>query len=101
MHALADATRRDIIRRSIAGRHSVSALARHYPISTTAVQKHVAVLEQAGLVSRHKVGREQRVRTEIAGVRAASSVLDDLEALWRARIDQIDDLLAEPDRAQP
>jgi DNA-binding transcriptional ArsR family regulator len=101
LHALADATRRDIVRRAMEGDHSVSALARAYPMSFAAVQKHVAVLERAGLVTKHKRGREILVRTDIEALRAASAVLDQLEALWRARIDRIDDLLAEQAPSHP
>lgn len=96
-HALADATRRDIVRRSMDGDLSVSALARAYPMSVTAVQKHVAVLADAGLVTRSRHGREQRVRTDITAVRHAQALLDELEVTWRARIARIDDILAEPD----
>ena len=60
-HALADATRRDIVRRVLVAEESVSGLARDYPMSVTAVQKHVAVLEEAGLVVKRRRGREQRV----------------------------------------
>lgn len=95
LHALADATRRDIVRRSMTGRHSVSALARRYPMSVTAVQKHVAVLEKAGLVHKQRHGREQRVRTDITVIRAASQLLDGLEAIWRARVERMDALLAQ------
>jgi len=87
-NALADATRRDIVRRSVAGELSVSALARSYPMSVTAVQKHVAVLERAGLVQKQRHGREQRVRTDIEAVQAAGRLLDDLEQLWRGRLDR-------------
>ncbi|MGH3464142.1 MAG: ArsR/SmtB family transcription factor, partial [Kribbellaceae bacterium] len=62
-HALADATRRDIVRRSVQGELSVSRLAELYPMSFAAVQKHVAVLERAGLVTKERRGREQLVRT--------------------------------------
>jgi DNA-binding transcriptional ArsR family regulator len=96
-HALADATRRDIVRRSMRGDHSVSALARHYPMSFAAVQKHVAVLERAGLVAKHRRGREQLVETDIETIRKANQLLEELEAIWRSRIDRIDDLLADPD----
>jgi DNA-binding transcriptional ArsR family regulator len=94
-HALADATRRDILRRSTRGEHSVSALATAYPMSFAAVQKHVAVLERAGLVSKERRGREQLVRTLPEGVRRAREALDQLEATWRVRADQMDLLLAE------
>ncbi len=91
--ALADSTRRDIVRRSTGGDLSVSALAREYPISTTAVQKHVAVLERAGLVERTRRGREQLVQSRIETITRARELLDELEALWRDRLDRIDELV--------
>jgi DNA-binding transcriptional ArsR family regulator len=91
--ALADSTRRDIFRRAHEGRLSVSALAREYPISVTAVQKHVAVLERAELVSKERVGRETIVRTRSEGLRRAHAALDRLETEWRGRIERIDRLL--------
>lgn len=96
--ALADATRRDIVRRAMGGDHSVSALARYYPMSFAAVQKHVAVLERAGLVTKQRRGREQLVQTDIDTIRAASRLLDDFEAVWRGRLDRIDEMLAETQR---
>jgi DNA-binding transcriptional ArsR family regulator len=94
-HALADATRRDILRRCIAGEPSVSRLARAYPMSFAAVQKHVAVLERAGLVSKERRGREQLVRTDAGAVDRARQALDELEAAWRGRVDRMSDLLAQ------
>jgi len=93
-NALADATRRDIVRRALRGGHSVSELARGYPMSFAAVQKHVAVLERAGLVTKERRGREQLVQTDIEGVRAAARLLDRIEGLWRARLDRFGDALA-------
>ena len=93
-HALADSTRRDILVRALDGQHSVSALARNYSMSVTAVQKHVAVLERAGLVSKHRHGREQLVRGNADTMRRAVELLEKLEAAWRGRIDRIGDLLA-------
>ena len=94
-HALADPTRRDIVEAVLVREHSVSALARRYPMSFAAVQKHVAVLETAGLVSKHRRGREALVRGEITRVRDARSALDALEDLWRGRVAQMDKILAE------
>jgi DNA-binding transcriptional ArsR family regulator len=94
-HALADATRRDIVRTVLVQAHSVSALARRYPMSFAAVQKHVAVLEEAGLVSKQRRGRESLVRGDIARVRDARSALDALELLWRDRVAQMEQILAE------
>lgn len=91
--ALADSTRRDIFRRAGEGRLSVSALAREYPISVTAVQKHVAVLERAELVTKERVGRETIVRARSEGLRRAHAALDRLESEWRGRIERIDSIL--------
>ena len=93
-HALADATRRDIVAVAVEGRFSVSALAKRYPMSFAAVQKHVAVLEGAGLVTKERRGREQLVRTDVDTVQRARGLLDGIEELWRARVSRIDDLLA-------
>jgi DNA-binding transcriptional ArsR family regulator len=96
-HALADATRRDIVAVVLQDEQSVSELARRYPMSFAAVQKHVAVLERAGLVTKRRRGREQRVRGDVDALREVHRLLDRLEQLWRHRIGQIDDLLTDPD----
>ena len=93
-HALADATRRDILRRCGPAEFSVSRLASTYPMSFAAVQKHVAVLERAGLVSKERRGREQLVRSRIDAVRQALDALDQLESTWRARVERMSDLLS-------
>ena len=92
--ALADATRRDIVLRALGGREGVAELASHYPMSFAAVQKHVSVLEKAGLVSKTRIGRRKVVRTEIEALRRARGLLDQYEALWRGRIDRMTDLIA-------
>lgn len=94
-HALADSTRRDIVRRTMHGDHSVSALAGYYPMSFAAVQKHVAVLERAELVTKHRRGREQIVRCNIATIRTANHLLEQLEELWRSRMERFGDALAD------
>jgi DNA-binding transcriptional ArsR family regulator len=93
-HALADATRRDILHRCLRGEPSVSRLAEVYPMSFAAVQKHVAVLERAGLVTKERRGREQLVHTDLAAVDWARQVLDELEQTWRGRAERMSDLLA-------
>lgn len=92
--ALADPTRRDIVRRAIAASEGVSELARHYPMSFAAVQKHVAILERAGLVAKRRQGRRLVVTTRVEALRDAQRLLDDYEALWRARFDRIAQLVA-------
>jgi DNA-binding transcriptional ArsR family regulator len=94
-HALADATRRDILHRCIGGEPSVSRLADGYPMSFAAVQKHVAVLERAGLVVKERRGREQLVRTDGAAVGGARRILDELEAAWRGRVGRMAELLTQ------
>lgn len=93
--ALSDATRRDIVAQALDRERSVSELGRLYPISLTAVQKHVEVLVDAGLVSKHRSGREQLVRGEVERLRSAHQLLDELEALWRARLERFEDVLNE------
>jgi DNA-binding transcriptional ArsR family regulator len=93
-HALADTTRRDILRRSADGDLSVSRLAASYPVSFAAVQKHVAVLERAGLVTKERRGRESLVRTDADAVGLARAALGRLEATWRGRVEGMADVLA-------
>lgn len=92
-HALADRTRRDILRRVLAGEHSVTALAASYEMSFAAVQKHVAVLERAGLISKRRHGREALASGDVQAVRSVSSMLTELESIWRGRIARIDELI--------
>jgi len=94
-HALADTTRRDILARAIQGEQSVSALARRYEISLTAVQKHVAVLERAALVNKQRSGREQRVAANAETLRKAATLLAAFEQLWIQRATKIAEILAE------
>jgi len=93
--ALADATRRDIVRRAIDGEEGVVELAGHYPMSFAAVQKHVAVLERAGLVSKQRIGRRKVVRTNVHGLAVARRLLDRYEELWRGRVDRMTALVSE------
>lgn len=95
--ALADATRRDIVARLMAGEPmSVSALAARYHMSFAAVQKHVAALEAAGLVTKQPHGRERMVRGNPDRIGRARELLAHFEGLWRARFSQLDAVLAEP-----
>lgn len=93
-HALADRTRRDIMRRVLAGEYSVSALAAKYDMSFAAVQKHVAVLEKSGLLTKRRSGREQLASGDVEAVRSVASMLTELEQVWRGRIARIDELIA-------
>ena len=92
---IGDRTRRDIVARTLHQPYSVSALAANYAMSFAAVQKHVAVLEKAGLVTKERKGREQHVRTQIETIQRAQALLDQFEALWRDRFTTFGEVLAE------
>ncbi len=92
-HALADPTRRDILRRAGSDASSVSRLADAYPMSFAAVQKHVVVLERAGLVTKRRRGREQLVEAAPGTLAEARRALDDLEEVWRGRVERMSELL--------
>ena len=100
-HALADRTRRDILRRVMTGEHSVSSLAANYDMSFAAVQKHVAVLERAGLITKRRNGREQLANGDVEAVRSVASMLVELEDLWRGRVARVDELIALDPQPQP
>jgi len=98
--ALADATRRDIVRRGLTASEGVSELAAHYPMSFAAVQKHVAVLERAGLVSKRQAGRRKVVRTNPDALRVAQRLLDRYEELWRGRAERMTELVRSDQEAE-
>ncbi len=91
--ALADATRRDIVLRALTGSEGVAEIAGHYPMSFAAVQKHIAILERAGLVTKQRSGRRKVVQTNMDSLRRARGLLDEYEALWRSRIDRMEGLI--------
>jgi DNA-binding transcriptional ArsR family regulator len=99
-HALADATRRDIVRRTLTSDASVSELAAAYSMSFAAVQKHVAVLEGAGLVTKKPSGRSRIVRADAPTLARAQQLLDAYALLWRSRIDRLDAVLADDDATE-
>ena len=99
-HALADSTRRDILRRCYHEEPSISRLAESYPMSFAAVQKHVAVLERAGLIAKERNGREQLVQTVPDAMERARLALDHLETEWRGRVGRMSDLLAHDQRSK-
>jgi DNA-binding transcriptional ArsR family regulator len=93
--ALADATRRDIVRRAIEGNEGVAELADHYPMSFAAVQKHIAILERAHLITKERIGRRKVVRANPEGLLVARSLLDRYQELWQGRIDRMAELVTD------
>jgi DNA-binding transcriptional ArsR family regulator len=98
--ALADATRRDIVRRAIGGEEGVAELAEHYPMSFAAVQKHIAILERAGMITKQRIGRRKVVRTNLEGLRLARSLLDQYEELWRGRVARMTALVTQDQKEE-
>jgi DNA-binding transcriptional ArsR family regulator len=77
----------------------VSELAAAYDMSFAAVQKHVVVLETAGLITKTAAGRTRRVRACPDQLARARGLLSQLEALWRDRFDRLEELLSTPAEA--
>lgn len=96
--AFADTTRRDIVAKVTVGEQSVSELASHYAMSFAAVQKHVAVLERAAVITKHRRGREQIVRVRLETIARARALLDGYEEIWRDRVGRIDELLSQDEK---
>jgi DNA-binding transcriptional ArsR family regulator len=99
-HALSHSVRRHILRRTMRVDISISGLARRYPMSFAAVQKHVAVLESAGLVSKRAHGREQIVSGNPDNIETARGLLEELEEFWRIRLDSFDEVLGKAGRGE-
>ncbi|MEZ4701211.1 MAG: metalloregulator ArsR/SmtB family transcription factor [Rhodothermales bacterium] len=97
-HALSDRTRRDILRRTLSGEHTITTLAGAYDMSFAAVQKHVDVLVRAGLITKRRQGREAFASGNVEAIRSAESLLRELEAIWVGRVMRIDQLLEEEAR---
>lgn len=100
--AMADATRRDIIKQAMLREQSVSELAKRYAMSFAAVQKHVAVLERASLIAKHRRGREQIVQAIPESLRRAAGLLEAYEDIWRERANRIGEILSnQPQGTEP
>jgi len=78
---------------AIDGQEGIAELASYYPMSFAAVQKHIAILERAGLVTKQRMGRRKVVRTNLEGLRVARRLLDHYEVLWRGRINRMTELV--------
>jgi len=92
-HSLADATRRDMLRRLSQAEKTIGELARPYAVSLAAIAKHVNVLERAGLVTKQRTGKEKIVKIVPDTIKAAEAHLSQYEKLWAARYDALEELL--------
>jgi len=96
-HALADPTRRAMLRSLAGGERNISELAAPFAMSFVAASKHVRVLESAGLVHRRIEGRSHLCRLEPAPLAAADGWLRFYERLWTEQFDALDALLEAED----
>ncbi len=96
--ALADPTRRALLAALANGEHSVKALAEPHPMSLAGIAKHVRVLEDAGLVSRRKQGRENIMRLEPTRLFDAHQWIDSYLRFWAGRLDALDRALREGEK---
>jgi len=87
--ALSDPTRRGVLARLERGEHSVGELAEPFGMSLTGFIKHLAILEDAGLIERRKAGRVVNVKLKAGALRAAHEWLDRHEVFWNARLDRL------------
>ncbi|MDQ1176430.1 ArsR/SmtB family transcription factor [Microbacterium sp. 20-116] len=94
-HALADATRRDIVRRTLVSEQSVTQLAAAYAMSFAAVSKHVAVLAEARLITKRAEGRVRLVSADPTALARVQELLRSYEDLWRGRVDRLEAILLE------
>ena len=93
--ALADPTRRTLLASLEAGEKTLSDLASPLPITLMAVQKHVRVLEEAGLVATRKLGRSRHVRLRAHGLEHAADWIERSRARWNRAFDRLERLLEE------
>ena len=99
--ALADPTRRAILRRLSQGEARVTELAQPFAMSLNAVSKHIRMLERAHLVRRRRAGREHLLSFNPQPLDEAAAWIDTQRGLWTARLDALDDLLRAEDRRGP
>lgn len=93
--ALADPTRRSLLVRLESGEMTLSELAAPFPVSLMAIQKHVKVLEDAGLVETAKIGRSRHVKLRPEGLTPLTRWIQQSEGRWHAAFDRLEQALAE------
>jgi DNA-binding transcriptional ArsR family regulator len=98
-HALADSTRRAMLRSLSSGQRNIGQLAAPFKMSFAAASKHVRVLETAGLVRRRVEGRSHICAIEPAPLAAADEWIRFYEKFWTDRLDALNDLLEAEDAA--
>jgi DNA-binding transcriptional ArsR family regulator len=100
-HALADSTRRAILRDIVRREQTVGELAQPYQMSLAAVSKHLDVLERASLIRRERRGACRMVRLNPKPLEAAQSWLAFYEQFWKTKLDRLQELLESPRPSAP
>lgn len=93
--ALADPTRRAILRRLREGDAPVVELAQPFDLSPRAIAKHIAVLEAAGLVTRHRLAQRNMTRVRPEALQQIDVWLQDYRATWDTRLTKLGKHLAQ------
>ena len=99
-HALADATRREMVERLTAGPASVKQLAAPFAMALPSVMKHLAVLESGGLVQSDKIGRVRTYRMVPNALTTIERWVALRKASWQRSFDRLEEFLAEEDDRQ-
>ena len=94
-HALADPTRRAVLARLAQGPASVCDLAEPFDMALPSFVQHLKVLEASGLVRSQKAGRVRTCEFDLAALEAAEGWIAEQRALWEARLDRLEELIAE------
>ena len=97
-HALADSTRRAILRNLASAKLSVSEIAKPFQMSLAAVSKHVKVLERAGLIQREKQGVTYMIGLNHERLLSAEQWLVHYRAFWSDRLDALQHFLEEENK---
>jgi DNA-binding transcriptional ArsR family regulator len=97
LHALADPTRRAILRRLARSDARVTEIARPFRISLNSVSKHIRILERAKLVERRRAGREHILRFRPEPLHGIQDWISHQQTFWRASLEALDALLNQAD----
>ena len=100
-HALADPTRRAMLKSLAKSEHTVGELAEPFAISLAGASKHIKVLERAGLVKRRVEGRTHICRLEAMPMHAGMEWMRHYEQFWNERLDVLEEILAAEDAEKP
>lgn len=93
--ALADPTRRAILKRLASGERTVGELARPFDMTMPAVTKHLKVLEKAGLIQRGRKAQWRPCRLKAAPLKEAADWMEHYRRFWEESLDRLDDYLKE------